>query len=126
MNILWAAFMMSVVMYGLIGWMAIDHEFGSGSLWADPLAAKLWVAAAVGSVGSVGFAFWNVPQKAKTLDGRGEVDGPFVRFLFRAASGELPVVLGLALAFTTEDIRHLVYLGPISLVLLIANRPQLS
>ncbi|MBI1908228.1 hypothetical protein HYS28_02320 [Candidatus Uhrbacteria bacterium] len=123
MNVLWGAFTFAILLYGFIGWYATDHRIGTGPLWEDIMAGQMWFFAALGALFSLGMARWNPPATGKTFDGRHEVSGPFVKFLFRAAGAELPAMLGLVLAFTTEDFRHLLYLGAASLVLMLLNRP---
>lgn len=125
-KILWGAFTVAIVLYGLVAWVSTDHRIGTGPLWETLIEGQLWFFAAIAALFSLGMSRWNPPAHAKTLDGRHDVSGPFVKFLFRAAGAELVAVLGLVLVFTAEDFRHMLYLGGGALVLMLLNRPSVD
>ncbi len=52
MMILWWIFISTAVLYGVVGWFATDHAWGTGTLWPDALSAKFWLLAAVSAITS--------------------------------------------------------------------------
>lgn len=114
MNLLWGAFMFSVVIYGVVSVMLTEGSV-VGSLWQDTMAQILWIVAGASALGSVALAQWHPPETMQ--------NGMFLKFLYRAMLAESVAIFGLVLVFLLADVRHMFALGAVSLALHVANKP---